>query len=317
MSGLKPVRINPSKQNIKKKSVGAQIKEALKSGSFVEIKIDELKNPPYHDRRYISRLSIIELAENIKNTNGLIYPIVVRERTDGTLERIAGYRRVEAYKYLKKESIPAIILTDLSDEDAILFMISENMQREDLSPYDETLALIDYLSVSLDISSEQTIKTLFRFKNFISGRLQLEDDEKDLHEKSEEILKRTGKITVSGLVNRLFIFNMHSLIKDELTKGTLSFSNAQILNKIKHEKILASAIKTVIEKNYSKRETQEYVRLLLNNEEESSAIIVSKKMTIENKKDKCIVTIPKNLDKSSLKELEGLIKDFIDNIGQK
>lgn len=53
-------------------------------------------------------MAIIELSKSIEAV-GLIYPVVLRRVGEG-LERIIDYRRIEAYKILGKETIPAIIL---------------------------------------------------------------------------------------------------------------------------------------------------------------------------------------------------------------
>ncbi len=253
-----PTRINASKRNLEEITKAAADKK-----SAVEIEIDSIKKPKYHDRKYIDTYSIYELSESIKATNGLISPIVVRELSDGSYERVVGYRRIEAYKILKKKTIPAIILKDITDEQAILLMTSENMQRENLSPYDETLAILDYISVSLGKTTEETIKILTRFKNYNAGNITLKDEEKRLHSEIESILKKTGRLTISSVVNRFPMLNMNPIIKEELSKGSISFSNAKILNSIEDDEILKQAIEYVKNNNLSKRETAQYIKELI------------------------------------------------------
>ena len=260
---IKPKRKNVSEQNAKKDDARLEeINKEIKNRDKVNLPLNLIYPPTYHDRKFINKHSIVELSDSIKSS-GLIYPIVVRKIGKDKYERIIGFRRLEAYKILKKETIPTIILENISDEDALLLMTTENIQREDLSVYDETLALLDYLGVSLKIDQKETLKLLNRYKNFSSGAIELTQDEKINFEKVEEILSKTGKITINTLVNRLTMLNVHPLLREELSRGELSFSNAQILNKLNDKEILKVAIKEVINQGYSKRETSAYVNSLL------------------------------------------------------
>ena len=260
-----PKRINNSKKNLED-----IIKEKTEKKEFTEIEIKAIDAPKFHDRRYISKHSIHELSESIKATSGLIYPIVVRRKADGRFERIIGYRRIEAYRLLKKEKIPAIILDNISDSDALLLMTTENMQRENLSPYDETLALLDFISVSLQTTSEQVKKYINRFKNYDSGLIILSEEEKEIYAKIEKILEKTGKITFSTLANKIPILNLNPIIKEALSQGKLSFSNAKILDEIKDDEILKRAIDEVVSKRMSKREAAKFVKSLIGNNKEKS-----------------------------------------------
>ncbi|SFV67824.1 hypothetical protein MNB_SM-6-236 [hydrothermal vent metagenome] len=149
-------------------------------------------------------------------------------------------------------------------------MTTENMQRKNLSVYDETLAIIDYIAVSIEKTPEEVIKFLNRIKNFRNGVLKqgIEDDEKQIYYKIEGILQDIGNITVSALLNRVRQTNVHELLKTELSKGSITFIVAQILNKLyqdtQDENLLQQAIQEVIKNNYSKRETQKYINDLLN-----------------------------------------------------
>ena len=105
MASVKPPRKNISAENAKKIDDDRlkDIREDIKENNKVEFLVSSIKPPKFHDRRYIDKLSIVELSESI-DASGLIYPIVIRELEDGTHERIIGYRRIEAYKILKKRN---------------------------------------------------------------------------------------------------------------------------------------------------------------------------------------------------------------------
>lgn len=71
-----------------------------------------------------------ELVESIDNY-GVATAIIVREIQDDRYEIIAGHRRVHASRLLGLTEIPAII-KDLDDDDAVLFMVDTNIQRQSL-----------------------------------------------------------------------------------------------------------------------------------------------------------------------------------------
>lgn len=82
---------------------------------------------------------IDSLKEDIK-LRGQTTPLFVRAGGNGFYELISGYRRTAA---LKAAKIPEALVRiyDLSDEDAYLLAASENLQREDLTPY-ETVQIV-------------------------------------------------------------------------------------------------------------------------------------------------------------------------------
>ncbi len=84
--------------------------------------------------------TIKELAESIEK-NGLLQPIVLRPMASGKYQIIAGERRYRAFKKLDRKVIPAIV-RDYKDEEVDKLQLVENVQREDLNPYDEAIAYL-------------------------------------------------------------------------------------------------------------------------------------------------------------------------------
>lgn len=299
MAAIKPKRKNVSQENMRSQQ------EVSKDNS-IKIEIDKILSPKYHDRKYIDRSTIVELAESIKS-EGLITPIVVRELKDGSLERIIGYRRIEAFKILGKKQIPAIVLKNISDKQAILMMATENLQRENISVYDETLTLLDYIAVALGTDAQNVIKILTRFKNYNAHNIkELNNADLKKYDEVSMLLEKTGKITINTLVDRLNMLNVNALLKEELSAGTLSYSNAKILNKITDDKLLSEAIKEVIKNGYSKRETLSYVKTLINNKKEE-AVDTSIKTNLA-KLSKINI---KKLQKKDIDKINELIEEII------
>lgn len=80
-----------------------------------------------------------DLADSIRE-KGLLSPLIVRRRSDGTYELVAGQRRFLACQKLGWESIPAIIRDISDDTDATILSLIENVHRADLNPIDKARA---------------------------------------------------------------------------------------------------------------------------------------------------------------------------------
>jgi ParB family chromosome partitioning protein len=102
-------------------------------------KIVKGKNP----RKHIERKKLEELAISIKE-QGLIQPIIVEPHEDGTFILVAGERRLEAHKLLKRRNIRAEIRerTNHDGRERFLAAIVENDQREDMNPMDRAEAYL-------------------------------------------------------------------------------------------------------------------------------------------------------------------------------
>ncbi len=100
----------------------------------------ELIRPGVHQaRRQFNADALDELARSISES-GVIQPIVVRRQGD-RFELLAGERRWRAAQRAGLDRIPAIIRDDLSDEEAFVLGLIENLQRESLSPLETAQGL--------------------------------------------------------------------------------------------------------------------------------------------------------------------------------
>ncbi len=230
-----------------------KIEEAKNKNYFQEVMINEIDNPSFHDRTTISEADIWNLANNIKQI-GLINPVILRKKANNRFERISGFRRIEAVKKLNWQKINSIII-EADEKTALLIMLSENIQREDLNPYDEVVSLLQLISVNLDLSEEEVKSLLYRIKNYISGNVkELSASEKEIKEAINNILAKTGKYNFQGFINRLRVLNLNPILIEAMRLKKLPYSHAVELNKIKDEKILKNLLKEVLENGISKDE---------------------------------------------------------------
>lgn len=133
--------------------------------------------------------TIKELAESIEK-NGLLQPIVVRPMDGGKYQIIAGERRYRAFKKLGRSMIPAIV-RDYEDEEVDKLQLVENVQREDLNPYDEAIAYLK-LKEKYGLKQEDIAKAVGKSRPYISNMTRL----LSLEDEILEMLKK-GEITVS------------------------------------------------------------------------------------------------------------------------
>ncbi len=81
---------------------------------------------------------MIELVESVK-TRGLIQPVLVRPVENGMYEMVSGHRRKRAYEIAGMTKIPARV-QDLTRDEAILYMVDSNLQREEILPSEKAFA---------------------------------------------------------------------------------------------------------------------------------------------------------------------------------
>lgn len=73
-----------------------------------------------------------ELVESVIK-HGVLTPVLVRPKSDGTYEMISGHRRLHAAKRAQLTKIPAIVM-DLTDDEATIVMVDANLQRDEILP---------------------------------------------------------------------------------------------------------------------------------------------------------------------------------------
>ena len=102
----------------------------------IDIKlIDNFKDHPF---KVLDNEELKTLEDSIK-TNGLMEAVILRPKKDGRYEMISGHRRLLACKKLGLESIPSRV-RNLTDDEAIIYMVDSNLHREKLLPSEKAYA---------------------------------------------------------------------------------------------------------------------------------------------------------------------------------
>lgn len=116
----------------------AKVNLPAEAADVQRIRIEAIVPNRYQPRHHFPQEELAQLAASIKES-GVLQPIVVRRKGDGTYELIAGERRWRASKEAGLETIP-VIIKNCSDQESLLLALIENIQREDLNPMETARA---------------------------------------------------------------------------------------------------------------------------------------------------------------------------------
>ena len=106
--------------------------------SIQDIPIGEITDFPNHPFQVKMDESMMDMAESVKQY-GVLVPALVREKTGGGYEMIAGHRRKMASELAGKKEMPCII-RNVTEDEAVLIMVDSNLQREEILPSEKAFA---------------------------------------------------------------------------------------------------------------------------------------------------------------------------------
>jgi ParB family chromosome partitioning protein len=144
--------------------------EIQKEEIIKKIPLDLIIPNRHQPRQNFDEESIKELAQSIKE-NGLINPITVTQIEGNKYEIIAGERRYRACKYLGWKEIDAIIKNNVDDNKKMITALIENIQREDLNPYEKAMAYKKMIEMGL--TQQEISEHCGKSKASISNTLRL------------------------------------------------------------------------------------------------------------------------------------------------
>lgn len=133
------------------------------------INVEDIKPNPYQTRRNYNHLKLNSLASSIKEV-GILTPLLLRTTTLG-YEIISGNRRFRAALMAGLKTVPAIVLV-AGDRQCAQLSLIENLQREDLTPFEEAETFYNLLSYH-GVNKEDIVKTAAINGLYISEKLKL------------------------------------------------------------------------------------------------------------------------------------------------
>jgi ParB family chromosome partitioning protein len=180
-----------------------------------ELAISVIERGPFQPRREMKDESLEELAASIR-IHGILQPILVRPIAEQRYEIIAGERRFLAAQLAGLTHVPVVIKT-IDDQSTMALALIENMQRVDLSPLDEALA-IERLIDDCQLTHDDAAHLLGKSRAQISNLLRLLNLEPQLKQwLTEEKLELGHAKVLLALTGRLQLQAAEKVITQGLT----------------------------------------------------------------------------------------------------
>ena len=220
-------------------SESASTESAVRDGELKHIPVDLIQRGKYQPRTDMHERALSELAASIKQ-QGVMQPIVIRRISADRYEIIAGERRWRATQLAGLDSIPAIIKS-VADDAAIAMSLIENIQRENLNPIEEAVAL---------------------------KRLQ---DEFELTQ--QQVADAVGKSRAS-VTNLMRLISLSPDARVMLERGDIEMGHARAILALPQE-TQTSAARSVVGGGLSVRQTEALVRRLISGPAKKHAVLVS------------------------------------------
>ena len=179
--------------------------------------ITEIDRNPDQPRKEFNEEALQQLADSIREA-GLLQPILVTEKK-GRYLIVAGERRFRAARLAELDTIPCLV-RDLSEQEQMEIALIENLQREDLNPMEEALA----------------IRSLMKKCNYTQ----------------EKAAKRLGK-SRPAVANALRLLNLPEEVQSAVAAKQLSAGHARVLAGLEDEKQQITLCRRVIQEGLSVR----------------------------------------------------------------
>ncbi len=252
-----------SKQPYQIQGVDALLGESEdKTQAESQLPLAKIKLPDTQPRRYFEPKAMKDLVESIK-AHGLLQPILVRplssQAEDESYELVAGERRYRAAIEAGLSEI-AVVIRELTKEEAFHLALLENLQREDLNPVEETEAIISLLSRQLKLTNQEVI-------DLFSAAAHPERKSVDnvIHspnwQQLLEVFRVVGKFTPESFrTNRLPLLKLPQDILEVLRQGKIEYTKAKALSSLKEESARKELMAEAIAKSLSLREIKERIK---------------------------------------------------------
>ncbi|HVN54120.1 MAG TPA: ParB/RepB/Spo0J family partition protein [Anaerolineaceae bacterium] len=195
--------------------------------SSIEIPIEQIGFNPRQPRTQMDAKNLKELADSIRQF-GILQPLLVRREPGADrYVLIAGERRLRAAALAGLTTVPVVIRSGASDEEQLELALIENLQRSDLTPFEEAEAF-----------------------NLLHKEFGLTH---------EEIARRVGKAR-STVTNAINLLNLVPAVRQALIDGLISEGHARALLGLESPVAQESALGTVLKLDFNVRQTEALIR---------------------------------------------------------
>jgi len=236
-------------------------RKAVSEVKVVKVPIDTIFPNPYQPRKNFDDAALEDLSASIAQY-GVLQPLLVSPTEDGRYLLIAGERRLRASRMAKLTEVP-VIISDYTNQQIAEIALIENLQREDLHFLEEA-----------------------------EGYEQLMEQ---FHLTQEAMAARVGK-KQSTIANKLRLLRLSPAVRKVLVDAGLSERHARALLKLDDDVKRLEVLEVVVAKNYSVRQTEEYINKLLEDNQ-------------QEKRRRMVIVNDVRIYLNSIKQVVNAIKD--------
>ncbi|MBE7021877.1 MAG: ParB/RepB/Spo0J family partition protein [Ruminococcaceae bacterium] len=200
---------------------------STKLESQTELKISRIEPNKSQPRTDFDAEKLEMLAESIKKY-GILQPIVVKKQDNGFYKIIAGERRWRAAKLAGLTKVP-VTIKDYDDRETMEIALIENLQREDLNPFEEARGyreLMDLFSMT-----------------------------------QEQVAQKMGK-SRSAIANSIRLLSLGDEIKKLVLNKELTVGHVRALLATDNEEIQLIAARKVVDEGLTVRQTEAFIKTI-------------------------------------------------------
>lgn len=228
----------------KRRSVSDYLTDLAIAAPDQQIPLSQISPPSYQPRRYFDPAKMELLVESVKQ-HGILQPLLVRPKSRG-YELVAGERRYRAAVSLNLLEVP-VVVRELTDQEARVLSLIENLQRENLNPVEETEGILTLLECQLGESSVTSL--LYAMKN---DKRRLSNNVVPQQQEVIESVFRDLSINWESFIqHRLPLLRLPEEILQVLREGRIEYTKARVIARIKDEVTRREILIQAIEQDWS------------------------------------------------------------------
>ena len=208
-------------------TVAAKRKTAGSKSGAMFVKISSVEPNINQPRKQFDEDALLELSESVKQY-GILQPLLVSDKKD-YYEIVAGERRWRAAKLAGLKEVP-VIVKEFTDQELVEISLIENIQREDLNPFEEAMA----------------------YKRLID----------EFHLKQDEVAERVGK-SRTAVTNSMRLLKLSEKVQQMLIDEMITAGHARAILAISDKEKQETVAMKVFDEKLSVRETEALVKRML------------------------------------------------------
>ena len=159
-----------------------------------------------------------QTVESIKQI-GVVSPLIVRPDPEGGFEILSGHRRLHAAQLAGLETVP-VIVKEMDDDAAIIFMVDSNLQRENILPSERAFSYKMKLE-AMNHQGQRVDLTCSQLGNKLDGK------------KSSEVMADELGTSKNQIFRYIRLTNLIPKILDMVDEKKIAFNPAVELSYLK------------------------------------------------------------------------------------